>query len=73
MHWYQLVHGSGSNSNFGGIEYFASVYFSRMEFKSRKSRKIVAREKYPVYSIQIIHSFDKQASKQSSMKVEEKQ
>ena len=54
MHWYQLVHGSGSNSNFGGIEYFASVYFSRMEFKSRKSRKIVAREKYPVYSIRVL-------------------
>ena len=32
------------------MEIFAIVYFSRMEFKSRKSRKIVAREKYPVYS-----------------------
>ena len=31
--------GSGSNSNFGGNEYFASVYFSRMEFKLQKSRK----------------------------------
>ena len=54
MHWYQLVHGSGSNSNFGGIEYFASVYFSRMEFKSRK---IVAREKNPVFSRVFVNTY----------------
>ena len=39
------------------IEIFAIVYFSRMEFKSRKSRTIVAREIYPVYSIDRFMAF----------------
>ena len=39
------------------VEIFAIVYFSRMEFKSRKSRTIVAREIYPVYSIDRFMAF----------------
>ena len=39
------------------IEIFAIVYFSRMKFKSRKSRTIVAREIYPVYSIDRFMAF----------------
>ena len=39
------------------VEILAIVYFSRMEFKSRKSRTIVAREIYPVYSIDRFMAF----------------
>ena len=40
----------GLNGPIINIDIFAISYFSQMEFKSRKSRKIVAREKYTVYS-----------------------